>query len=97
MRQFGHDPDRMSGPLPVQVCTWLEVPSDFRHEGAPGATDGEWLYCLKFTEPGDRQVVWSGATGERIIAVVDFSGAVRPRVRRRGYEGWAGSAICRAW
>lgn len=76
------------GPLPVQVCTWL--PERSGYEGGIHEVDaGEWLYCLKGTEPGDRQVVWSGVHGKGIIAVVDFSGEVRRRSSSgRLYEGW---------
>jgi len=93
MRRSKTPTEREDGPLPGQVCTWLPVRSGFdvpeadRAEG--GAADGEWLYCLKFTEPGDRQVIWSGVDGSGIIAVVDFNGAVRRRESNsRLYEGW---------
>lgn len=51
-------------------------------------SDGQWLYCLKGTRSGDRQIVWSGVNGRGLIAVVDFSGAVRPRRAAGKYEGW---------
>jgi len=87
------DTTGVDGPLPVQVCTWLHVRSGFdvSDEEAleSGASDGEWLYCLRATEPGDRQVIWSGVNGRGIIAVVDFSGAVRRRESNpRLYESW---------
>lgn len=82
----------MDGPLPGQVCTWLPTRSGFgaaEPKAPEGASGGEWLYCLKFTEPGDRQVVWSGVDGLGIVAVVDFCGAVRPRSSNPSrYEGW---------
>ena len=76
----------------MQICTWLPENSGF--EGGEEVPDdrssrGEWLYCLRDTQPGDRQLVWSGVKGRGIIAVVDFSGEVRPRHEREGrYEGW---------
>jgi hypothetical protein len=80
----------MSGPLPVQVCTWLFERSGY--DGTrQGVSDGQWLYCLKSTRRGDRQAVWSGIDGRGIIAVVDFSGDVRLRTnpaQSRLYEGW---------
>jgi hypothetical protein len=82
----------MIGPLPVQVSTWLPQRSGYgaTEERDLSAGEGEWLYCLKHTQPGDRQAVWSGVHGRGIIAVVDFSGDVRPRTagNRRLYEGW---------
>jgi hypothetical protein len=57
-------------------------------DSGSGASDGQWLYCLKFTEPGDRQVVWTGKYGDGLVAVVDFNGAVRLRSGGRLYEGW---------
>jgi hypothetical protein len=84
----------MSGPLPVQVCTWLDVRSGYDGiEPEAGSSEerpeGEWLYCLKGTQPGDRQVIWSGVEGRGIIAVVDFDGAVRRRPDNpQRYHGW---------
>src|ERR1700683_1756880 len=80
----------MAGPLPVQVCTWLERESDFDPDPRDrGASGGQWLYCSKSTAPGDRQAIWSGVGGNGIVAVVDFSGEVRPRSDgAKGYEGW---------
>ena len=86
----------VTGPLPVQVSTWLPERSGFGvdDEFDTSPSDGEWLYCLKGTQPGDRQVVWSGVHGRGIVAVVDFSGEVRPRsssvgaTGRQLYEGW---------
>lgn len=83
------------GPLPVQVCTWLTERSGYEPEsGEPVASDGQWLYCLKYTEPRDRQVVWQGSGGAGIVAVVDFNGEVRRRRHPEDdrpmskYEGW---------
>jgi len=76
----------MTGPLPSQVCTWLPSRSTFDPEPGGGASDGQWLYCLKSTDPGDRQVVWRGRSGDGFVAVVDFSGDVQPRPG--GYSGW---------
>src|SRR6201999_3259671 len=88
----GSAPD---GPLPQQVCTWLTERSGYEPEpGEPIASEGQWLYCLKFTEPGDRQIVWQGSRGSGLVAVVDFNGEVRRRRhpedgRPMGkYEGW---------
>ena len=85
----------MSGPLPVQVCTWLPSQSEYiaaLKERGPSL--GQWLYCLRDTEPGNRQTIWSGVDGGGFVAVVDFSGEVRPRhdcdgrIKRGLYEGW---------
>jgi hypothetical protein len=76
-------------PLPVQVCTWHPRESGFDWEGATEPSVGDWLYCLKDTAPGDRQIVWSGVEGSGIMSVVDFSGHVRERAGKPGrYEGW---------
>jgi hypothetical protein len=49
---------------------------------------GQYLRCLKATVPGDRQVVWEGQNGRRIVAVVDFGDYAR--LAGRGvYERWA--------
>jgi hypothetical protein len=77
--------------LPNQVCTWLFSRSGWTPDpDESGASEpAEWLYCLKSTEPGDRQFVWSGVDGDGIVAVVDFQGAVRlRRGETRLYEGW---------
>jgi hypothetical protein len=77
----------VSAPLPTQICPWLSDRSGY--DGTTtGVSDGQWLYCLKGTRPGDRQIVWSGVNGRGLIAVVDFSGAVRPRSAAGRYEGW---------
>jgi len=83
--------------LPTQVCTWLPRESNYAanppRDSQPSDV-GQWLYCLKATERGDRQIVWSGVHGDGLFAVVDFTGEVRARVPnedgkvRRGYEGW---------
>lgn len=93
MRRSSANTEGTDGPLPVQVCTWLPIRSGFdvteEDAAEDAAADGEWLYCLKFTQPGDRQVIWSGVDGHGIIAVVDFIGAVRRRKSNpRLYEGW---------
>lgn len=89
----------MNGPLPVQVCTWLSEQSGYQPSkpAAPGASDGEWLFCLKHTKPGDRQVVWSGVGGSGIIAVVDFSGEVRPRAPRPGTGRASNRQLSEGW
>jgi hypothetical protein len=76
------------------MATWRPDRSGYEGEDS-GPSVGEWLYCLKKTAPGDRQAIWSGIHGKGIIAVVDFSGDVRPRTAnahanasRRLYEGW---------
>jgi hypothetical protein len=75
--------------LPTQVCTWMPRESNFDWTGAKGASEPQWLYCLKGTRAGDRQIIWSGVEGSGLLAVVDFSGDVRERADKRGrYEGW---------
>jgi hypothetical protein len=75
--------------LPTQVCTWTLRESGFDWTGGEGASEPEWLYCLKGTVAGDRQVIWSGVEGSGLLAVVDFSGDRRERAGKRGrYEGW---------
>jgi hypothetical protein len=85
----------VSDVLPDQVCTWLPERSGFEAEPErEEASDGQWLYCLKYTEPGDRQIVWQGSRGDGIVALVDFNGEVRRRRHPEGgrpmdkYEGW---------
>jgi hypothetical protein len=80
--------DARSGgrPLPAQAVMWN--PENYVRLAREDASDGQWLYCLKYTEPGDRQIVWTGKYGDGLVAVVDFSGAVRPRPGGRLYEGW---------
>ena len=79
---------RRSGgrPLPTQAVMWNQA--NYWRDSGRGASDGQWLYCLKFTEPGDRQIVWTGKHGDGLVAVVDFNGAVRLRSGGRLYEGW---------
>jgi hypothetical protein len=62
-------------------------PGNYSHPGGE-PSEGQWLYCLKTTRPGDRQVVWLGKGSAGIVAVVDFNGAVRLRGSGRLYEGW---------
>ncbi len=38
--------------------------------------EGQFLYALKDTQPGDRQLVWEGRSERGIIAVVDFAAPV---------------------
>lgn len=56
-----------TAPLPTQICTWM-------HGHILGDADdqGQFLYALKDTQPGDRQVVWEGGSERGIVAVVDF-------------------------
>lgn len=60
--------------LPTQICAW-------HYRNIVDASEGpaeQWLYALKATEPGDRQLVWEAGTDRGIIGVVDFgTGAVR--------------------
>lgn len=56
--------------LPNQIITWMQ-----EHVPAFDAIDGdpEFLYALRATRRGDRQVVWEGGKGGRgIVGVVDF-------------------------
>ena len=80
--------------LPTQLATWLPERSGYDTVSADGPSEGEWLYGLKDTRPGDRQIVWSGLHGKGIVGVVDFGADVRERepedgTRTKGrYEGW---------
>ncbi len=74
-------------PLPTQVATWR---SDVDRTPIVAGTprwEEEWLYCLRETRLGDRQVIWEGTAGSGLVGVVDFNGEVRPRGSNR-YEGW---------
>lgn len=74
-------------PLPTQIHTWHPQ----NYGAAPDdELDGEWLYCKRLTQAGERMLVWSGRTGAGIVAVVDFEGSVRPRTHgaKGNYEGW---------
>jgi hypothetical protein len=68
---------------PTQVEAWL--PGDL--EEGPDSPEGQWLTCLRDTGPDDRLVVWEGASGRGLIAVVDFA-AQRRRPAARITEGW---------
>jgi hypothetical protein len=71
------------------VCTWTPRESGFDWTGGDAASEPEWLYCLKGTVAGDRQIIWSGVSGKGLLAIVDFSGDVRERTGKPGlYEGW---------
>lgn len=75
----------MAPPLPTQVQTWL--PHNFAGAGEPDIQEGEWLRCLKDTAGSDRLIVWEGAAGRGLVAVVDF--AAQRRMPAVGiYEGW---------
>ncbi len=50
-------------------------------------TKGQYLWCLRDTVPGDRQIVWEGAGGRGFIAVVDFGVEARKTEAGR-YERW---------
>jgi hypothetical protein len=85
----------VTGSPPKEVCTWLPERSYFVPDPEESeASEGQWLYCLKDTKLGDRQVVWQGARGGGLVAVVDFNGEVRRRVHPEDgrpmskYEGW---------
>jgi hypothetical protein len=81
---------QQNASMPTQICTWLEKNSGYDGSDLEEPGESQWLYCLKDTWPGERQIVWSGVHGRGIIAVVDFSGEVRPRRKNpRLYEGWA--------
>jgi hypothetical protein len=87
--------DQAKSALPTQVVTWLTERSGYDEADLSEPALGEWLYCLKNTRPGDRQVVWAGTHGAGIVGVVDF-GATEPRLREDGggkvkpgrYEAW---------
>ncbi len=59
--------------LPTQICTWMH---DNLLLDAPDDNQGQFLYALKDTQPGDRQLVWEGRSERGIIAVVDFAAPV---------------------
>jgi hypothetical protein len=64
----------IEAPLPTQLCVWHE-----EYVGSDGDTWGQYLYALKATQPGDRQLVWEGGGSERgIIGVVDFGSTAVP-------------------
>lgn len=72
--------------LPTQICTWM-------HDNITGVSDGygQFLYALKDTETGARQVVWEGGSKRGIIAVVDFA---LPVVRVAGiYYAWGATTM----
>ena len=67
----------------TQICTWMH---DNLLLEAPDDDQGQFLYALKDTQPGDRQLVWEGGSERGIIAVVDFAA---PVVRVAGiYYAW---------
>lgn len=74
-----------SARLPTQICAWNHgnILDD------RGDTSGQYLYALKATEPGDRQLVWEGGSERGIVAVVDFATAA---VRVEGiWYAWGNS------
>ena len=72
-------------PHPTQLDTWL--PQNFRGAGEPDIEEGEWLRCLKDTGEDERLIVWEGAAGRGLVAVVDFA-SQRSMAAARIYEGW---------
>jgi hypothetical protein len=52
-----------------------------------GVPNGEFLWCLRDTQPADRQVVWEGAHGRGVVAVVDW-GVPNRRTSAGRYERW---------
>ena len=71
------------GPIPTQIELWQ--PGDLVDEADE---HGQWLTCLRDTGPNDRLVVWEGAHGRGLVAVVDFA-EQRRSTAPRVYEGWA--------
>ena len=69
--------------IPTQLITWHAY--NFGDDPEPRS---EFLWCLKATQPGDRQIVWEGSGGRGLIAVVDFGEPTR-RLRSGRYERWA--------
>lgn len=58
----------MPAPAPTQLCVWYE-----ENIGTDSDDFGQYLYALKATQPGDRQLVWEGGGSERgIVGLVDF-------------------------
>jgi hypothetical protein len=50
------------------LCVWYE-----ENIGTDSDDFGQYLYALKATQPGDRQLVWEGGGSERgIVGLVDF-------------------------
>jgi hypothetical protein len=68
-----------SDRLPDQIITW-----DVSNIGDADGL-GEWLRCLKSTQPGDRQFIWEGSSQRGIVGVVTYSGPIR---NLGVYEGW---------
>lgn len=59
------------GKVPNQIITWMHHNvGDLR-----GPHDPQFLYALRDTHKGDRQIVWEGGGGRGLIAVVDFDDA----------------------
>jgi hypothetical protein len=74
------------GALPSQFISWRHQHLSADTEGA-GSHRPQFLYALRDTEEGDRQVVWEGGGSQRgIVAVVDFGGQ-KLRVNHR-WRAW---------
>ncbi len=58
-------------PLPSQWLVWDHTNLQPSEEMTG---EGQFLYALKDTKPGDRQLVFEGGSDRGIIAVVDFAG-----------------------
>src|ERR1044072_9674577 len=72
-------------PHPTQLGTWL--PHNFAGAGEPDIEEGEWLRCLKDTGEDERLIVWEGAAGRGLVAIVDFA-SQRSMAAAGVYEGW---------
>ena len=62
--------------LPDQIVTWMHYNiGSGLGDGDVDKEEPQFLYALKDTAHGDRQLVWEGGGGGRgIVAVVDFGG-----------------------
>ena len=65
--------------LPNQWISWDQEYVTWDAEDSASDGSGQFLYALKDTVVGDRQVVLEGGTDRGIIAVVDFAGHNRKR------------------
>lgn len=81
--------------LPNQWISWDHEYVTWDTEESASGRSGQFLYALKDTVEGDRQVVLEGGTDRGIISVVDFAG----HNRKRGaiYYAWgAVTDLCEA-
>jgi hypothetical protein len=73
-------------PKPTQLCVW-----NHRYVLREDSAQGQYLYALNATEPGDRQLIWEGASNRGFIGVVDFDDTA-VKVGGRFYA-WGGTTL----